>query len=63
MITTLIKNVKNETFLQAHENINGRFYLNIGFNSDDEFETRFTTLDVEDAQFLIKELTNFVNNK
>ena len=63
MITTLIKDVKNETFLEAHENINDRFYLNIGFDSDYEIETRFTTLDVEDAQFLIEKLTNFVKNR
>ena len=63
MITTLIENVKNETFLKAYENKNYRFYLNVGFNSDDEHETRFTTLDVEEAQFLIEKLTNFVKNK
>jgi len=63
MITTLIKDVKNETFLEAYENINDRFYLNIGFDSDYEIETRFTNLDVEDAQFLIEKLTNFVKNR
>ena len=63
MITTLIKDVENETFLQVHENIHDRLCLNIGFYSDDEFETRFTTLDVEDAEFLIKELSNFVKNR
>tara|TARA_R110000796_G_scaffold216928_1_gene332923 strand:+ start:40 stop:231 length:192 start_codon:yes stop_codon:yes gene_type:complete len=63
MIATLIHDVESETFLQAHENTQDRFYLNIGFNSDDEIETRFTTLDVEDAKFLIEKLTNFVKNK
>tara|TARA_R110002153_G_scaffold265271_1_gene427721 strand:- start:391 stop:582 length:192 start_codon:yes stop_codon:yes gene_type:complete len=63
MIATLIHDVESETFLQAHENTQDRFYLNIGFNSDDEIETRFTTLDVEDAKFLIEKLTKFVKNK
>jgi len=63
MIVKLIQNVENETFLKAYENKNDRFYLNIGFDSDDEFETRFTTLDVDDAEFLIEELTNFVKNR
>ena len=63
MIATLIHDVESETFLQAHENTQDRFYLNIGFNSDDEIETRFTTLNVEDAKFLIEKLTKFVKNK
>lgn len=63
MLVQFLKDEENETFLKGYENDNKRFFIQVGFEGELNHVTRFTTLDVEDAEFLIKELTNFVNNK
>jgi len=60
MLEVKIKDLDNFTFLEGFENDHGKFFINIGHDDDHQAETRFTTLDVDDAKFLIKELTRFV---
>tara|TARA_R100000951_G_scaffold53501_1_gene45097 strand:+ start:425 stop:619 length:195 start_codon:yes stop_codon:yes gene_type:complete len=62
MVLELIKDLSNESFLRSHQNTAGKYFIEVGFNEDYDFEKRFTTLDVEDAEYLIKELVEFVNN-
>jgi hypothetical protein len=62
MVVVRVVDLDNDTFLEGFENNEERFYINIGFNTDEPYETRFNTLDVGDAKFLIEKLSEFVNN-
>ena len=60
MVEVKIKDLDNLTFLEGFENDHGKFFMSIGRDDEHELYSRFTTLDVDDAKFLIKELTKFV---
>ena len=62
MVVVRVVDLDNDTFLEGFENDKERFFINTGFNNDEPVETRFTTLDVDDAKFLIEKLSEFVNN-
>ena len=60
MVVVKINDLDSDTFLEGFENDKGKFFINIGYNDEHEKEHRFTTLDIEDAYFLIRNLTDFV---
>tara|TARA_R100000541_G_C1881906_1_gene82426 strand:- start:75 stop:263 length:189 start_codon:yes stop_codon:yes gene_type:complete len=57
-----IKNKFTKSYLESWCTTNGTLFLNTGDENDHPTQNRCIGLSIKDAEFLINDLTNFVNN-
>jgi hypothetical protein len=57
-----IENTFTKAYLESWCTNNGTLFLNTGNENDEPTQNRCISLNLKDAEFLINELTNFVNN-